>query len=86
MCLLCSMGKHRFFVLMATATRGGGPDKLQLEEALYDDTAGLTYPAFTGQRKQSVRDAECLFSTSMAAFMKTKGYKFEMEYITAACF
>ena len=39
--------------------------ELQLErfaEALEDPSTGLTYAALTGQNKQSVRDAERLFS------------------------
>ena len=46
---------------IATATRSGGPVQLRLErfaQALEDPDSGLTYPALTGQRKQSVQDAE----------------------------
>ena len=43
--------------------------------------SGLTYPALNGQRKQSVRDAERLFSKPMLKFMLRKNYKFEADYI-----
>lgn len=70
---------------MARSTRLGGPDKLRLEkftEALYDETSGLTFPALTGQRKQSVRDAEILFSEGVQKFMRKKGYDYEAKYIS----
>ena len=47
------------------STRAGGPDELQLQwfhEALKDPQSKLTYPALTGQRKQSIRDVENLLS------------------------
>ena len=50
-------------------------------EALEDPSFGLTYTALTGKRKQSVRDAERLFSSSMVQFMKKKGYSCEEKYI-----
>lgn len=43
------------------STRAGGPADLELQrfhEALNDPDTRLTYPALTGQRKQSVRDVE----------------------------
>ncbi|XP_064390678.1 uncharacterized protein LOC135338466 [Halichondria panicea] len=70
---------------MATSTRCGGPNELKLERfspALEDPLSGLTYAALTGQRKQSVRDAERLFSSSMKEYMKKKKYDFEEKYIT----
>ena len=80
-CLLLSW----LFVLqrIASHTRSGGPDKLQLErfvEALSDPSSGLTYPALTGARKQSVVDAERLFNPDLTAFMKQKGYEYEARY------
>lgn len=66
---------------MASSTRLGGPDCLKLERALYDETSGLTFPALTGQRKQSVQDAEILFSESVQNFMEKKGYTYEAKYI-----
>lgn len=61
------------------STRAGGPSELQLQhfyEALKDPQANLTYPALTGQRRQSIRDVENLPSSSMADFMMSKGYTF----------
>ena len=43
----------------------------------------MTYSSLVGLRKQSVEDAERLFSPSMAEFMDHKGYKPEAEYIRA---
>ena len=50
-------------------------------EALSEPTSGLTYPALTGSRKQSVVDAERLFNPDLASFMEEKGYDFEAKYI-----
>ena len=50
-------------------------------EALHDPESQLTYTALTGERKQSVTDAERLFSPSMVRFMEKKGYEFEANYI-----
>ena len=50
-------------------------------EALSEPASGLTYPAVTGSRKQSVVDAERLFSPDLANFMEEKGYNFEAKYI-----
>ena len=38
--------------------------------------ACMTFPALTGQRKQSVRDAEILFSDGVESFMRKKGYDY----------
>ena len=51
-------------------------------EALQDPLSGLTKPVLTGSRKQSVIDAERLFSPELAAFMSAKGYQYEAEYIS----
>ena len=62
----------------------GGPAGIQLErymEALHDPDANLTYTAMTGVRKQSVVDAERLFSAGLVEFMERKGYEFEAEYV-----
>jgi len=48
---------------------------------LNDPNSGLTYPAFTGSRKQSVVDAERLFDPKLALFMEKRGYNFEAKYI-----
>lgn len=50
-------------------------------EALHDESSGLTFPALTGQRKQSVQDAEILFSEGVEKFMQNKGYKYEEEFV-----
>ena len=66
------------------STRCGGPNRLKLEqftEALYDQTSNLTYPALTGQCKQSIRDVETLFSSSVEDFMKGHSYDCEAKYI-----
>ncbi len=78
----CLVGS--FLQRIANHTRCGGPDKLCLErysEALSDHSSGLTYPALTGARKQSVVDAERIFSLELAEFMK-KGYSYEARYIS----
>ncbi len=70
---------------IATATRGGGPEELNSEcfaDALQDPDSGLTYQALTGQRKQSVRDAERLFSAEVAKYMKRKKHDFEAKFVT----
>lgn len=43
----------------------------------------MTYPALTGQRKQSVQDAEILFSEGVQLFMEKKNYEYEVKYIKA---
>lgn len=71
--------------MIATSTRGG-PAKLSLErfvEALSDSSTNLTYYALTGARKQSVLDAERMFSPQMVDFMQRKGYDFEATYLRA---
>ena len=75
---------HYSNVHIAKSIRLGGPSQLQLDrftEALYDETSGLTFPALTGQRKQSVRDAETLFSEGVEKFMKRKGYTYEERFV-----
>ena len=54
-------------------------------EALRDPSSGLTYPAVIGSRKQSVIDAERLFSPQLSAFMRKKGYDTEATYIETVC-
>lgn len=53
----------------------------RFSEALEDPDSGLTYPALTDQRKQSVRDAERLLSKEMVKFMRKNKYTFEADYI-----
>jgi len=50
-------------------------------EALYDEKTHLTYTALTGQRKQSIRNVEVLFSSSVEDFMTLHGYSYEAKYI-----
>ena len=38
-------------------------------ETLADPNSRLTYVVLTGEHKQSVKDAECLFGKDMALFM-----------------
>lgn len=45
--------------------------------------SGLTYPALVGLRKQSVEDAERMFSSTLLKFMEDKGYICEANYIRA---
>ena len=71
---------------IATSTRTGGPSGIDLArfmECLHDPEARLTYTALTGERKQSVSDAERLFSPSVLAFMEKKGYDLEANYVRA---
>ena len=42
---------------------------------------GTAHTALTGERKQSVKDVERIFSPSLLAFMEKKGYSFEAKYI-----
>ena len=50
-------------------------------EALHDPEAQLTYTSLIVERKQSVTDAERMFSPSLLAFMERNGYTCEVEYI-----
>ena len=59
---------------------------MQLEqyvEVIKSSNSGLTYPALVGSRKQSVEDAERMFSPSLLKFMENKGYQCEADYIHA---
>ena len=61
-----------------------GPLELKLErfsEAIEDASTGLTYAALTRQNKQSVWDAERLFSKGVMDFMKKKNDDFEEKFI-----
>ena len=46
----------------------------RFEEALKDPKSGLTYSSFVGARKQSVIDAERLFSRSLCEWFQSRGY------------
>ena len=64
--------------------RLGGSQDIQLErfvEALYNEKSGLTYPALTGVRKQSVEDVERLFGAGVVSFMKENNYAVEEKYV-----
>lgn len=50
-------------------------------EALHDSTTGLTYPALTGERKQSVQDVERLFGQGVINFMARKEYVPEAKFL-----
>ena len=56
-------------------TRETGPPGANLggfDKAMSDPTTSLTQGAFTGERKQSVKDAERMLSSSVAKFLKDK--------------
>jgi len=65
-------------------TREGGPEDMDLQgfdEAMRDSKSGLTYAALTGQRKQSVQDAERMLSFLVSDFLEEKGYNREASYV-----
>jgi len=53
----------------------------RFEEALHHPASGLTYPALSGIRKQSVEDVERLFGQPLIDWMVHKGYSKEAEYL-----
>lgn len=58
---------------IATCTREGGPEGIKPEK--YVEALKLASPtALVGMRKQSVQDAERMFSLPLADFMDEKGY------------
>lgn len=48
---------------------------------LHNLSAGLTYTALFGARKQSVEDVERLFGDSLVKWMDAKGYWKEAEHL-----
>ena len=54
-------------------------------DALSDPSTNLTYHAFVGTRKQSVPDAERMFSMELAQFMASKGHCYEAKFIQTIC-
>ncbi len=50
-------------------------------EALSDSTSGLTYSALTGVRKQSVSDADRMFSNSLCQWLQRKGHQAEAKFV-----
>ncbi|OWF38671.1 hypothetical protein KP79_PYT23083 [Mizuhopecten yessoensis] len=70
---------------IATSTRECRYQELDPEpfdKALLDPRAGLSHAALTGQRPQSVEDAEKLLSYHVAASMQRNGFDCEAEYAT----
>ena len=51
------------------------------DDAMMDSTTGLTHAALTGQRKQSVGDAERMLSFHVEKFLREHGYEMEAHYI-----
>lgn len=69
---------------IAKHTREGGPRGFNLDgfdEALVNEGTGLTHAALTGERKQSVQDAERLLSYHVAKFLRERGYDKEAKYV-----
>ena len=50
-------------------------------EAVYDESAQLSYHALVGTRKQSVSDVLQIFSKDVLNFFKLRGYDFEAKYV-----
>lgn len=50
-------------------------------EAVYSETAQLSYHALIGTRKQSVKDVEQIFSLGVLEFFEENGYSVEAEYV-----
>ena len=69
---------------IANSFRQGRMANIGLErfvEALTDKEAGLTYPALTGIRKQSVQNVERLFGSGVIQFMDKHGYENEAKLL-----
>ena len=65
-------------------TREGKNGRIRLErfgEALSDSSTGLTVPALTGERKQSITDVERLFGAGLLEWLKRKQYNAEAKYV-----
>jgi len=54
-------------------------------EAVHNSSAGLTYTALSGIRKQSVEDVERPFSKSLIKWMEDKRYDTEAKHIEVIC-
>lgn len=50
-------------------------------EAVYSETAQLSYHALVGTRKQSVSDVEQIFNSRVLEFFDSKGYSAEAKYV-----
>ncbi len=55
-------------------------------EALQSPGTGLTYPALTGVRKQSVQDVERLFGPGVIAFMTSSTYNTIIAFMTSSSY
>ena len=65
-------------------TREEGPagtDLQGFDDAMRDPNTGLTHAALTGERKQSVQDAERMLSFLVAKFLQENGYQQESKYV-----
>ena len=65
-------------------TREEGPPGTNLQgfdDAMQDPKTGLTFAALTGERKQSVVDAERMLSYLVASFLSEHGYEKEGEFV-----
>ena len=65
-------------------TREEGPPGTNLQgfdDAMRDPNTGLTLAALTGERKQSVVDAERMLSYLVGKFLSENGYEKEGEYV-----
>ena len=57
-------------------------DPEAFDKAMMYPRAGLSHSALTGQRPQSVEDAEKLLSYHVAASMQRNGYDMEADYVS----
>ena len=65
-------------------TREEGPSGTNLQgfdDAMQDPKTGLTFASLTGERKQSVVDAERMLSYLVASFLSEHGYEKEGEFV-----
>ena len=72
----------KYNILMCCISGGFEGTNLQgFDEAMLDAGTGLTHASLTGERKQSVRDAERMLSFLVAKFLREHGYIREAKYI-----
>lgn len=78
--LVCSHYIHCSYVF---GVKGGleGMELKGFDDAMMDSSTGLTHAALTGERKQSVGDAERMLSFLVAKFLREHGYIREANYI-----
>ena len=78
--LVCS---HYIHCTYAFGVKGGleGMELKGFDDAMMDSSTGLTHAALTGERKQSVGDAERMLSFLVAKFLREHGYIREANYI-----